>query len=72
MTDLKTCLGNETSLFSTMFMFYPFLITIKFSISVRVCFMAVQDLSYMEERWTTKTGKLLVSLLHPISFWKYF
>ena len=48
MADLKTCLGNETSLFSTMLMFYPFLITINFSISVTVkfCFMDVLNLFY--------------------------
>ena len=34
--------------------------------------MDVQNLFYIEERSTTKLGKLLVSLLHPISFAKYF
>lgn len=34
--------------------------------------MDVQNLFYMEERSTTKLGKLLVSLIHPISFAKYF
>ena len=62
MADLKTCLGNETSLFSTLLIFYPFLITFRFGIlvSVRVFFLAVQK----EERSTAKRGKILVSVLH--------